>query len=463
MGYFHVLLNGTGTSGDGSTWNDLSQGDSAYIADAGLVAALTAASPVDFIFCKGRSAGSATTVSWPSTASLALSRQPYRIFGCKSATTNLGVNIDTNDLIPGFATGGTTPAYDDADIPLTKTTGASASFFLYSSSHVYGMEFECSDDLRWLGGNHRMVGEECLFQVTGSGDRMRIGDGQRLDHFIHCKWIIGGDWITAGGVVELHGGEIIKTSGSIFDNVMQRVDIRGVDISTVGNDTNLTDLSVTLGSVTPFSSCKLISGWALTTGVSPGAHEVINHASDSNTGLSASEQFIETLTHHGTVTTETTKVRTGGADDGSSGSFSYNMTGVANGTLDGSVGLWSPWMKTPVTGDGTSKTLTVYLTSDDGNTNGSDWQDDELWLEAFYPSEDGDNADEFKTTRASLLAAGSNVTDDVGSTWAAGTQNDQKLQMTIAPDYPGVLMCRVVFCSGANADTIYIDPKPAVA
>ena len=65
-------------------------------------------------------------------------------------------------------------------------------------------------------------------------------------------------------------------------------------------------------------------------------------------------------------------------------------------------------------GDGTAKTLTVFVS----NSNGvQEWSDDEVWVEVSYPSESGGARHTRRTTQPHLLATPSLLTDDAASDW----------------------------------------------
>jgi hypothetical protein len=110
-----------------------------------------------------------------------------------------------------------------------------------------------------------------------------------------------------------------------------------------------------------------------------------------------------------------------------------------------------------IEGDGTAKTLTVHI----ANSGAGDYQDDEVWLEVFSPSDVGDAMHTFTTNQLDLLGTPSNVTDDTDSVWGAGASNPQKLEVSISPDYEGPIAARVHFAKNftASPETLYVDPK----
>ncbi|RKZ99889.1 MAG: hypothetical protein DRQ42_06795, partial [Gammaproteobacteria bacterium] len=158
----------------------------------------------------------------------------------------------------------------------------------------------------------------------------------------------------------------------------------------------------------------------------------------------------------GTIDSEATIVRTGGADDGASGAFSYAMTPKADGTLEGScAALKSPWLTTWV--EGGSQTLTIYICNDTAST---DYLEDEVWVE-FYTPDSGDTAQHDLTFDPTdhILESATTITDDTGSTWGAGGNNHQKLSVTVTTGFEGFAYARLHLAKRqATPDTLYLDP-----
>lgn len=466
-----VLLNGSGSSGDGTTWNDLSDATSAYIGVAGFASAINASVAGDTVYVKG-SGSSASAMLVTAPAGSGGVSNPVRVLGCKSATTNNQGSIVQSDLIPGLRTGNATPAYDDGDMPVATVTGASDILFDTTSCYIYGVKFVSNDNLTFNTAEEGQLLEECWLNVTGSTDQLQltgISGTAVFSRYINCRIdTVSGGLIGASGPMTIIGGRIEKSSGTggILGFTTSEIgafwDIQGVDFSN-STDPNIFTISKANGFAI-LRNCRFPASHSLTTGTSVGKWRIEAYGcGETASGISTSEQSFKTASHEGTVDVETTKVRTGGADDGAAGGFSHDFSTIAGNTTEGYNSLYGPWMKIWVEGDGTSKTLTVYFTSDSGNTRATDWDDDEVWLEALYPDDAGGSKYDYQTLQMTLLGTASAVTDDTGSTWAAGTQNDQKLQATIAPDYEGMVYCRVHFAPGANAETIYVDPEIEIA
>lgn len=462
-----VLLNGTGTSGDGTTWNDASDATSAYIKQAGLVAAVSASAAGDIVFVKGSDTTSTATITFNSTT-LDKQQNPIQIRGCKSATTNNQGSIVTSDLIDGIRNGGAaTAAYLDADVPVAQVNSTSSDINILTG-HWYGIKLISGDNLALAGG---CVVEECSLEVTGSFDDLQVGSSGALALVktvnSRLKLQDSSGTFTLRGI-SYHFGTVISVPGAatgIINNISTgRNEFHGCDF-TDGGETNIFLKSSNAFGGVIFNNCKFPASWALTGGTATTAYRVESYGSDDTSGLTTggSEQAINIETQHGTIVTETTKVRTGGADDGADGLYSLDLSTFANGTALGVAGLSVKCAPIWVEGDGTSKNIEIYFTSDSGNTRGTDWNDDEVWGTVLYPDDAGTSQYDYLSSVANLLATGSAVTDDTSSTWGAGTQNDQKIVIAIAPDYEGYVIPEIHFAPGANAETIYADPLPLVA
>ncbi len=198
MAIYHVLLNGSGTSGNGSTWNDDSSGTAAYIGQAGLSTIFNAAVANDVIYIKGTdttSTGALTLGTGTDGADFV--DRPVRVIGCKSATTNTGVNVDNNDVIPGLMTGDTDEAWNDGDMPYFSINSASADLII-NHGWWYGVRMKSSDNINMVSSTDQHLHfEECWLEVTGTGDYIQFGSSQGLGTITghHSKFLRAGSAI----------------------------------------------------------------------------------------------------------------------------------------------------------------------------------------------------------------------------------------------------------------------------
>ncbi len=153
----------------------------------------------------------------------------------------------------------------------------------------------------------------------------------------------------------------------------------------------------------------------------------------------------------GTVDTETTITRTGGAEHGGT---QYSLKMVANASAEFGMPLESPefviWNETI----GSSITVTVQII-------GSELlQNDDVWLEARYPGTSGFPLGLFATNRVALLGAPANL-PNVATDWDSNpaTHQDMQLALTLTAEEVGHIHFRIML---HKAVTMYGDLKVVV-
>lgn len=471
MAFLHVLLDGTGTSGDGSTWDDASDGTSAFIGGVGFDVAITGAADGDVVYVKGTDTLT-NAVSPTGNETLASYSNPIQVIGVKTGTTNLGGSIVVGDLIPGIRTGETTPAHawGGGTVPKITCSSATNDIIFAGAVNYYGMAFESNDDIN-IGGALNVVSvfEECEFIVGATGDKIvfnRFSTKINEVKCINCRLSTPTDGLiqlVGFGILDFIDCEIdsLDTTGAIIPTSYAGVTkFIGCDFS--GSEaTPIVDLVTFFSGTIEFWNCRMPASHALTGGTSSGYFSVTNYGSDDQTGLTDtnSEQQFEQHTNAGTVDVETTVVRTDGADDGATGGWSWGV--VANNVTDNVVSVITPWMYVWVEGDGTAKTLTVFIANDDTEGAGNLLEDDEIYLEVVFPSAAGISMFDRVTNRLTLLGTAADIATD-SSTWGTGGNNKQKLTQSISPDYQGPVYCRVHFSKSATPPVLYVDPKPEI-
>jgi hypothetical protein len=469
MAYRHVDLTLASGANDGTSWAD------AYQGVAGLATAGGTAGDIVFVKNSGTAAGTYTLVG-PTTAAGYVN--PTQYYAVLAATTNEGVNVVTADLVPGIATAGagTTPAYDHADSPLIQTNSPNDITFT-GSVYAYGLDIQSGD---WIAptSNYAVTLEECRVACSGVNNTAYLGAIGNVDE-IQCFTLInskldnGG---TSSSKITLRGHPRVRIQGGVIDSnhttaVMTfeefsgSCQIIGADLS-IGGETTIIDVGNGDGGHVTLHRCKYPASHVLVGGTTPNRFKVESWGSEDSTGLTTggSEQAMEIRTAEGAVDIETTAVRTGGADDGAAGAFSWALTPNASATVDGVQPLYSPDMRIVVEGDGTSKTVTVYVANDGAGSPDNNKTNNEVWLELFYPSATGISMHDRETTKMLLLGSPDAVTIDAVSTWAAPAASPQKLTQAISPDYTGIVLARVAYSHrNATPDTLYVDPVPEIA
>lgn len=153
----------------------------------------------------------------------------------------------------------------------------------------------------------------------------------------------------------------------------------------------------------------------------------------------------------GTVKSDLTRYRTGGADDGEQANpHSWSMASNANCLEQVS------WLESPpiaVWVEAGSQTITLYLAS------GATLQDDEFWIDVLSPSEAGSATTQGRaqSTRLAFQGTPANLASDGASTWnGSGVGTKQKVSVSIAPTVPGWVEVRC--CLAKPSTTAYVDP-----
>jgi len=229
-----------------------------------------------------------------------------------------------------------------------------------------------------------------------------------------------------------------------------RVELRGVDLSALGVGRTLVDISAASSSKFLFLDCKLGALDAITTGANPGQGgtevDVINSDSaDTNFRYSRHR-------YQGTVTHETTVIRTGGASDGVTG-FSRVLISSANSKFFApQQGVWTYFWNSTV---GSPVTCAMEVVND-----GTILTDAQAWVEAEAVTTSGFPLGGFATDRAAnILSTPANQTtsSEPWTTTGLGAPVFQVLSTTITPLEIGWIRMRT--CLARPSTTLYVCPK----
>ena len=389
---------------------------------------------------------------------------PIIVLGCKSATS--ATPPATDDLIPGWRTGETRTAanraHEDADRPILTITGAGNDIIFQDHFYIYAMGFVPEDDFIFEGQAStglRVTFEECA--INPGGDLRAQGQSPTIE-FINCKWTLtaaadrlngtNSTWVLRG--LEMAG----STAADNLFLYASMAEFDSCDLSDAAH--TLVGVDLLYNRPITFSNCQLNGSTAIVTGTTNVPFEVTVIQSDSTTSKSSGTIIaVDIISDAGTIVEEPTRFRTSGANDGST-DWSLAFQPAIDLTRDQYKALRGPPMATKIVGDGTAKTVTVFIAND----GSADYNDDDVWLEVGYPSEGGTAQRDNETTQMDLMATPSVITDDAGSTWGTGADNHQKLEASISPDYTGYIECRVMFAKhfGASPEILYVDPLPVV-
>lgn len=205
-----------------------------------------------------------------------------------------------------------------------------------------------------------------------------------------------------------------------------------------------------------WKNCKLPSGWSgsFVTGTFVSyseRHEFYNcDSADTNYRIHVKD-------YAGTLDSETTIVRTGGATDGTT-PVSWKITTAANAKETPTPFITPPisvWNETT----GSAKTITVEIVHDSVTA----LDDDEVWVEVTYLGTAGFPLGAVVTDqRADILAtpAAQTSSSETWNTTGLANPNKQKLSVSITPQEKGFITARVFV--GKPSYTLYVDPEITV-
>lgn len=354
------------------------------------------------------------------------------------------------------------------------TTGAS-NITISGSAYLYGLQFSLGNatsaaslQLGQSAGAMQCL-DSCAVRLTGSGSTARIQFGTpgvapglvRLTNttvrFASVAQGFAGkganfEW--SGGSVE-SGGTALTTAifrnGNDSNRMVTTWKISGVDLANLGTSCAIWEAG-TNGTVGVLRNSKLPAAWsgALITGTLLAGDRVELHNCDS--GDTNYRLWVED--YCGSIKTETTIVRTGGASDGTT-AYSWKLASSANAEYP-LLPLVTPelpaeWNATV----GSSVTATVEIVTD-----GVTLTDGECWLEVQYLGTSGYPLSSFASdAKADVLATAANQTTSTESWTTTGlaSPTKQKLSVTVTPQDAGFIQAVVKLAKAST--TVYVDPK----
>jgi hypothetical protein len=232
--------------------------------------------------------------------------------------------------------------------------------------------------------------------------------------------------------------------------------VQGFDFSALSSSVNIVKALGDGGVVAIFRDCKLPASWSgalVTSGQTKLGSRVEMHNCDN----ADTNYRIWVEDYAGSIKSETTIVRTGGASDGTT-TLSWKMASSAN-THYGVGGLASPeivkWNETT----GSSITATVEIVTDNVTL-----KDDECWLEIQYLGTSGFPLSLFSAdAKADVLATAvaQTTSTETWTTTGLATPVKQKLSVSFTPQEKGYVHA-VVKLAKPSA-TVYVDPLLTIA
>lgn len=423
-------------SDNGSTW---------ALAKATLAGAAAIDAAGDTIYVSdnhAESTAAAVTLNWAGTAA-----SPVRIL-CVD---------DSAEPPTALATTGT-----------VATTGVNSHLGVHHAGNVYiyGLTFTAGSganaaqlNLNTGGSAGESFYEECNFVLgnTSASSYIQVGSGSSRPRttWKNCTVTFGATgqsincWIAA---LLWQGGSLVAGTipTTLFTTVyVNDVRVVGVDLSAAGSGKSLVGLAdSSWGNNYEFRNCKLGSSVSLGSGTQgfQSVYRLINcDSGDTNTRYQLAR-------YEGSVFSETTIVRTGGATDGTT-AVSRKMVSSANSKF------FRPLVSDPIYAwnetTGSNVTVTVETVTDNVTLT-----DAEAWVEVEYLGTSGFPLASTSTDRAAdILATPANQTTSTETWTTTGltTPVKQKLAVTFTPQEKGMLVVRV--CLAKASTTMYFCPK----
>lgn len=366
----------------------------------------------------------------------------------------------------------------DAAIPPTalattatiSTTGANSITLLGMVGVCYGITFQAGDSSNSASINLSSSGttglswnfDTCVFSLTNTNTGSQIVFGVISAVVIQwrnvtCKFgsnqqniVARVPFVWTGGSIDPAGQAPVLLINPI--TTAQAV-ITGVDFSALGSGCALVRTNTAWMAI-DFQRCKLGASVGILSGTiaGQGYQDVrLSNCDSANTNYRYYRQnFFGSISH------ETTIVRTGGASDGTT-AISRKMVSTANTTFGTPLETDNMIVWNEITGS--SITCTCEIVND-----GTTLKDSEVWLEEDYLGTSGYPLGVITSDRAAdIFATGVSQTSS-SVTWTTTgltTPIKQKLQVTVTPQVKGPIRLKVKLAKAST--TIYICPKIEVS
>ncbi len=379
--------------------------------------------------------------------------------GSAVTLTSPGTAANPCRIICALHTGTSPPVAADLRTTALVANTTAANINMTGYAYCYGVTFQngASNAAIVMGttANMRWHFNTCGFTAGGNASAtVQIGGTSGVSYDViweNCTYTganVGNTLVLNQGRFRWKGGSVAGTIPTVLFKATARsarAEIEGVDFSAMGSGKTIVgDLAVNTKLI--MKDCKFGASVTPTTALTvPGSEVKIMRSNSSGLTYDHSD-----LTYYGSLATETTVVRTGGATDGGT-PFSWLISTTANAKR------FAPFVSPPISFYNSSTAqivITVY-----GIWGGGTPHDDEIWVEAEYPSDAATGASTFiDTAPATILTAGGNLTTDT-STWG-GSTTKFKFALTLTPAKIGPIQIRVY--AALASQSWYIDPKPVV-
>jgi hypothetical protein len=350
------------------------------------------------------------------------------------------------------------PVAADLATTATVTTTSTGTITFTGFSYYYGIGFRCGTGATnaAITITASMVFEACSLHKLGTTANQGsiVASANRTIKFINTAVQFGntGDGFTLDSpIIWSNTASAVTgatTPGTLFRGGTSAPYCEGVDFSALGVGKSLF-AAATSKHLHVLKNCKL--GASITVAATPSlrgaAVDVIN--CDSGATNTRNEKYA----YPGTLTTETTVVRTGGASDGTT-TYSHAIVTNANSNWQAPFeGLpFAIWNETT----GSAVTLTMHGTW----AGGAVPNNNEVWFDVEYPGSATFPISSFATGGlANVLSTATALTSAASETWGGGT-TDFKQSISVTPLMKGWII--VTPKVAVASTTVYIDPKIVV-
>ena len=309
----------------------------------------------------------------------------------------------------------------------------------------------------------RALYEACEVRMltTGAGTIELSGTGsfvEFVDFDVRFNSSTAGFRLGGGAHFEWRGGALLAggtSPAALFVAATTTTELTahlsGIDLSAAGSTMNLFTAAGRACRYTIRNS-RLPASWSgslLTGSLSPSERAEMHNCDSGDTNY---RLWVED--YCGSIKTETTIVRTGGASDGTT-AFSWKLASSANAEYP-LLPLVTPelpaeWNATV----GSSVTATVEIVTD-----GVTLTDGECWLEVQYLGTSGYPLSSFASdAKADVLATAANqaASTESWTTTGLASPTKQKLSVTVTPQEAGFIQAVVKLAKAST--TVYVDPK----
>lgn len=260
---------------------------------------------------------------------------------------------------------------------------------------------------------------------------------------------------SSGVALHFLGGSITTSSTTAYfigGDYVQLL-VRGADLSGSTTPTKLVDAHDSRSNVTVhFADCELKAAIAFDAPNTAEENNVLTFERCKTGTVTVPEVGLTWREDHwGRTKGVTAQYRTGGANDGETGS-SWEMASDAT-CLEGLRYTKSP----PITawaGNAGPYTVKVYVAS------GGTLNDDDFWVDVISPNEEvtATTNGRYQNTRVSGANTPSALTTDSSSTWnGSGVGTKQEISFTVDPTEAGPVIVQCYLAKPST--TVYVDPK----